>query len=108
VADKYGRGDQECIYYSSLSLPETAVISDIRAAVRNIDPNLAVADMHAMGELVTQAIARRRFQTTLLAVFSGIAMLLAVVGVYGLLAYSVKQRSGKLESGWRSVQPRSV
>jgi hypothetical protein len=41
-----------------------------------------------MGDLVTQAVARRRFQTTLLTVFSGMAMFLAVVGVYGLLAYS--------------------
>ena len=49
-----------------------------------------------MGDLVTQATARRRFQTTLLAVFSGLAMLLAVIGVYGLLAYFVRQRSQEI------------
>jgi ABC-type antimicrobial peptide transport system permease subunit len=49
-----------------------------------------------MGDLVSQATARRRFQTMLLTVFSGIAMLLAVVGVYGLLAYSVRQRTGEI------------
>jgi putative ABC transport system permease protein len=78
------------------SRPEGTIVSDIRAAVRSIDPSLAIADIHAMGDLVIQATARRRFQTTLLAVFAGITMLLAVMGVYGLLAYSVKQRSEEI------------
>jgi predicted permease len=78
------------------SLPQNTVVSEIRAAVRSLDTNLAIADIHTMGDLVTQATARRRFQTTLLTVFSGVALFLAVVGVYGLLAYSVKQRSTEI------------
>ena len=78
-------------------LPEDAVVADIRSVMKEIDPSLAIADVHTMGDLVSQATARRLFQTTLLTVFSGIAMLLAVIGVYGLLAYSVKQRSGEIE-----------
>jgi putative ABC transport system permease protein len=49
-----------------------------------------------MSELVSSVTARRRFQTTLLTVFSIAAMLLAMVGVYGLLAYSVRQRAGEI------------
>jgi ABC-type antimicrobial peptide transport system permease subunit len=49
-----------------------------------------------MGELMSQSTARRRFQTTLLSAFSGMAMLLGMVGVYGLLAYSVKQRTAEI------------
>ena len=49
-----------------------------------------------MGELVSEAAARRRFQTTLLTAFSGMAMLLGMVGIYGLLAYSVKQRTAEI------------
>jgi ABC-type antimicrobial peptide transport system permease subunit len=49
-----------------------------------------------MSELVSQAIARRRFQTTLLTLFSGTATFLAVVGIYGLLAYSVRQRTPEI------------
>jgi ABC-type antimicrobial peptide transport system permease subunit len=78
------------------SLPRDAVVAEIRAAVKGIDPSLAVADVHTMSELASQATARRRFQTTLLTVFSGTAMLLAMVGVYGQLAYSVRQRTGEI------------
>jgi ABC-type antimicrobial peptide transport system permease subunit len=52
--------------------------------------------LQTMGELVSQSTARRRFQTTLLSAFSGMAMLLGMVGVYGLLAYSVKQRTAEI------------
>jgi predicted permease len=78
------------------SRPQEAVVSEIRAAVKGIDPSLAVADVHTMSELVSQVTARRRFQTSLLTIFSGAAMLLAMVGVYGLLAYSVRQRTGEI------------
>ena len=78
------------------SLPHDAVVSEIRAALRSIDPSLAIADVHSMSGLEARATARRRFQTTLLTLFSGIAMFLAVVGVYGLLAYSVRQRTGEI------------
>jgi predicted permease len=78
------------------SLPQDAVVSEIRAAVRSLDPNLAIAEIHSMRGLETQATARRRFQTTLLTLFSAIAMFLALVGVYGLLAYSVRQRTGEI------------
>jgi ABC-type antimicrobial peptide transport system permease subunit len=77
-------------------LPEDSIVSEIRARVRSFDPNLAVAEVHTMSELVSQAIARRRFQTTLLTLFSGTATFLAVVGIYGLLAYSVRQRTPEI------------
>ena len=78
------------------SLPPDNVAASVRAALRTIDPNLALGDLHTMGELASQSTARRRFQTTLLAAFSGMAMLLGMVGVYGLLAYSVKQRTAEI------------
>ena len=71
-------------------------MSEIRATVRSLDPDLAVSDIQTMSDSVTAATASRRFQTILLTLFSTIAMFLAVVGVYGLLAYSVKQRTGEI------------
>jgi ABC-type antimicrobial peptide transport system permease subunit len=79
---------------SGLSPKELA--STVRSTMRRIDPNLAIADIHTMREVVSQANARRLFQTTLLTIFAAIALLLALVGFYGLLAYSVKQRTAEI------------
>jgi ABC-type antimicrobial peptide transport system permease subunit len=49
-----------------------------------------------MGDLMSEASARRRFQTSLLTVFAAIALLLALVGLYGLMAYSVTCRTREL------------
>jgi predicted permease len=73
--------------------PSSIVASEIRSVLKSIDPSLAVTDLHTMGDLVSQASARRRFQTSLLTAFAGIALVLALVGLYGLMAYSVNRRT---------------
>jgi predicted permease len=78
------------------SLPADILVKEIRAAIHSADPNLASSDVHTMGDLETEATARRRFQTVLLAIFAGIAMLLAMIGIYGLFAFSVRQRTGEI------------
>ena len=70
-----------------------AVASEIRSALHAIDPNLAASDIQTMGQLESAASARRRFQTSLLTIFAAIALLLALVGLYGLMAYSVGSRT---------------
>jgi len=77
-------------------LPASTVASSIRATLHGIDPNLAVTDIRTMADLVSEASARRRFQTSLLTVFAGIALLLALVGLYGLMAYSVSRRTREI------------
>jgi predicted permease len=78
------------------SLPPDNIATSVRAALRMIDPNLAFAGFQTMGDLISQATALRRFQMTLLTAFAGTAMLLGMVGIYGLLAYSVKQRTSEI------------
>jgi predicted permease len=75
------------------SRPPSAVAAEIRSALHSIDPNLATSDIQTMGQLESAASARRRFQTSLLTVFAMIALSLALVGLYGLMAYSVGRRT---------------
>jgi predicted permease len=74
-------------------LPAKAMAAEIRSILHSIDPNLATGDIQTMGDLVSEASARRRFQTSLLTVFAAIALFLALVGLYGLMAYSVSRRT---------------
>jgi predicted permease len=77
-------------------LPAKELAATVRSTLHEIDPNLAIADIRTMREVVSQANARRLFQTTLLTIFAAIALLLALVGFYGLLADSVKQRTAEI------------
>ena len=75
------------------SQPPSVVAAEVRSTLKSIDPNLALTDVHTMGDLVSIASARRRFQTSLLTAFAAIALTLALVGLYGLMAYSVNRRT---------------
>jgi putative ABC transport system permease protein len=78
------------------ALPPDAVISSVRNAVHGISPAMALVDIQTMSQRTTEAASRRRFQTVLLAAFAGIAVFLALVGLYGLLSYSVRQRTTEI------------
>ena len=75
------------------SLPAKSLAASVRTILHSLDPNLAAGDVQTMGDLESEASARRRFQTSLLSVFAGIALFLALVGLYGLMAYSVSRRT---------------
>lgn len=78
------------------NLPPAKLIPVIRSAVREIDPDLAVADIQTMDQRATQASALRRFQMFLFAAFGGIALFLAAIGLYALMAYSVRLRTNEI------------
>jgi ABC-type antimicrobial peptide transport system permease subunit len=64
--------------------------------VHGVDPAIALTDIQTMRQRTTEAASRRRFQTVLLAAFAGTAVFLALVGLYGLLSYAVRQRRAEI------------
>jgi predicted permease len=73
-----------------------SLIPELRDTVGKINPNQPVVRIRTMEENVAQNFAQPRFRTLLLVVFAGIALLIAAVGVYGVMAYATVQRSGEM------------
>ena len=74
------------------ALPPDRLAAAVRAALRPIDPNLPVSEFKTLQDLVDKAVSPRRFLVVLLAGFAGFALLLASLGIYAVISYSVNQR----------------
>jgi putative ABC transport system permease protein len=89
-----GSGSMDLVVRAKLRLE--SLVPSIRAALQSADPDLPTSEFQTLAQLVDQAVSPRRFVTVLLGGFSFLALILASLGIYGVISYSVNQRINEI------------
>jgi predicted permease len=91
---------QAPMYFASLVVRAQSdprqIMRDAEIAIHRVDPDQAVSDVQTMDSVFSDSVSAPRFQLVLLLVFAGIALTLAMIGVYGVVSYSVTQRTQEI------------
>jgi predicted permease len=90
---KHGSGNNDAFVVLRSNGDAISLASAVRQEVQAIDPTIPVSHVRLMEDVLSSAQSRPRFLTLLLSLFSGIALVIATVGIYGVISYSVARRS---------------
>ena len=74
------------------TLPASSLVASLRSALKEVDPTMSASEVRPLTDLVDRAVSPRKFLLSLLAGFAGVGLLLASLGIYGVISYGVAQR----------------
>jgi predicted permease len=92
----YGAGPDHMYFAIHTTASKESLVPMLRAALSNIDPDLPLSNVQTLDDIVSASTASRRFTVVLLSAFAVLALVLALVGIFGVLSYSVSRQTAEI------------